>query len=68
MQSVHGYGVDVPVNRSDKLQQPFQFRHLGASDSVHRRVLDISVMPQGQAGTVPNCAANSEDCTSAVLG
>ena len=60
--------VDVPEFVQDKFQQSVPRTVEGASLQFIDRVLDISVMPQGQVCTVPNCAEDRDDSTGAVLG
>ena len=60
--------VDVPVIMQLRFQQFCEFNILVPGIQFIVRVLDISVLPQRQVRTVPNCAGDREDFTGAVLG
>ena len=57
--------VDVPVNMQLKFHE---FDILVPQIQFIVRVLDISVLPQRKARTVPNCAVDRAAFTGAVLG
>ena len=60
--------MDVSVIMQLKFKQFYEFDIFVPQILFIVRALDISVMPQRQVRTVPNCAGDSEDFTGAVLG